>query len=334
MLMEDNTINNNIIGEAVTGIYRKQTLEKIKNIKGLIQKVIIWALIGGAICGAFLIVLVGTGGGEVLGKFMGTLFILAGAALVSLIDFNKIESKISSVQVFATIGVVANILWMLLWIFALWGLFDIWSYGTSTSRYYSSIVGYSPLGLLTMISTYLSSLGFFGALTLGIYEGEKKSTIRPLKITAISCLVYVEFHAIINLFTQFSSDSSSSSTTSILIERFNVLATFAGFVWFVAALVAYFLGRNEQASVEMKVKKEKDDAQQKILEQAAANIAAMQVAPATPSAPKTDIELRAEIEEKVRREMIEKEVRAKLEKEMAEKAATPAAEAPVEPKSE
>ena len=84
----------------------------------------------------------------------------------------------------------------------------------------------------------------------------------------------------------------------------------------------------------MKAKKEKDDAQQKILEQAAANIAAMQVAPAAPSAPKTDIELRAEIEEKVRREMIEKEVRAKLEKEMAEKAATPAAEAPVEPKNE
>ncbi len=64
-------------------------------------------------------------------------------------------------------------------------------------------------------------------------------------------------------------------------------------------------------------KTESDERQRQVLEQAAANIAAQQAQ--QPYTPKTDEELRAEIEEKVRREMIEKEIRAKLEKEMSEK---------------
>lgn len=315
VLMENNAT---IIGTPQAGIFDEPTLKKFKNYKNILQKFMIWALVGGAICGALFILIGGIDGGEVVGKFMGTLFILGGAALVSFINFNKIETKISSVQVFAIIGVVTNVLWMTLWILALWGVFDIWARGACITYRYSSteycpVIGYSVFGIFTMIVSYLSSLGFLGALTLGIYEGTKKSTIRPLKLTAISCLCYVEFHAITRIFTEFSSSSSSSSSS--LAGRFDVLAAFAGFVWFITALVAVILAKHEKNAAEYEEKKKKDEEQQKILAQAAANVASA----AAPSAPKTDEELRAEIEEKVRREMIEKEVREKLEKEMAEK---------------
>ena len=315
--------NNATIIESHGGIFDNATLEKFKKYKNALQKLMIWTLVGGAICGALFILIGGIEGGEVIGKFMGTLFILGGAALVSLINFNKIETKIPSVQVFAILGVVTNVLWMVLWILALWGIFDIWARGTCTTYYYSNkpycpIIGYSLLGILTMVVSYLSSLGFFGAITLGIYEGTKKSTIRPLKLTAISCLCYVEFHAIVRLFTESTTSSSSYSSTTSLAERFDILAAFAGFVWFITALVAAILAKHEKNAAEYAEKKKREEEQQKILVQAAANVAAM---PQQPAAPKTDEELRAEIEEKVRREMIEKEVREKVEKEMAEKSA-------------
>ena len=240
-----------------------------------------------------------------------------------LINFNKIEKQESSVQVFATIGVITNVLWTILWILALWGVFDIWARGTCqtytyyTSEKYCPTIGYSLLGILTMIMSYLSGLGFFGAITLDIYEGTKRSTIRPLKLTAISCLCYTELHAIVRLFTEFSTSTSYSRTSSIT-ERFDVLAVFAGFVWFITVVVAAILAKHEKNAIEYAEKKKKDEEQQKILIQAAANVNAKQ---AEPAAPKTDDELRAEIEEKVRREMIEKEVREKLEKEMSEKSA-------------
>ena len=262
-------------------------------------------MVAGAICGALGILFVGTDTWGLISRFMGTLFILSGAALVSFIDFNKIESRISSVQVFATLGVFMNILWMFLWIGALWGVFDIWSYDhCAHAGHYCARIGFSPLGMITMISTYLSSLGLLGSITLAIYEGEKKSTIRPLKLTAISCLVYTELHAIFDLLAM-----QSETVVDPFLNRLDILAVFTGFVWFITTLVAYILAKHEKDVVENKERKEREDAQQKILEQAASNIAAS----------KTEDELRAEIEEKVRREMIEKEVRAKLEKEMTEK---------------
>lgn len=298
--------------ESHTGIFRDSTLEKFKTFKNILQKLIIWSVVGGAIFGA-LFILFGSEGGEVVAKFMGTLFILALSAFISLINFKKIETKISSVQVFATLGIIMNICWTILWTINLWGVADIYIKECTTSRFgyeHCNTLGYSLFGILTMVATYLSSLGFFGAITLGIYEGKKRSTIRPLKLTAITCLVYTEMHAIIRLLTH--GRTISPSTTDDLSGRLDILAGFAAFVWFVTILIAAILGKHEKNAIEHAEKKEKAEEQQKILAQAAANVSAT----AKPSAPKTDDELRAEIEEKVRREMIEKEVRERLEKEM------------------
>ena len=287
------------MSEQSNGFFGRASQEKIKQIKNIIMKSIVWTLVGSVAIGAISILLIGTDGFEVVGKFMGTLFILAGAALVSVVDFHSIESGEKSAQALAILGIVMNVIWAFLWILAMWGVFDIWA-----CKSYSCSGTYSIPGIFTMAATSLSMLGLFGSYTMSLYEGAKRSTIRPLKITAVICLAYEELYSVINLFIPRSRSYSSTD------DRFGMLAVFTGAIWFIVMIVAIVMSKREKDALYLanqkkeEEKKEEEKKDEKKEEK---------------SAPKTDDELRAEIEEKVRRELIEKEVREKLEKEMAEK---------------
>lgn len=297
-----------ITSGTVCGLFRTSTIEKIKTFKSALLKLIIWTLVGGAILGAFAILTTDSSGGAIIGKFMGTLFILAGAALVTVIDFNGIDGGIKSAQALACMGVAMNICWAFFWILAIWGVFDIWE--PCIRGYYCSRI-YSFFGRITFVTSYLSALGLFGSYIMGLFEGTKRSVIRPLKITSMVCLTYTELHLVFSAIFQGGKSVDVSD-----YDRFGTLAYFTGFVWFITLIIAMILSRRERNIIEYAEKKKKADEQQQILAQAAANVS---VQPIQSTAPKTDEELRAEIEEKVRRELIEKEVREKLEKEMAEK---------------
>ena len=289
--MENNTIMSG--SGQNNGFFSISAQETIKVIRNAILKSIVWVLVGSVILGVICILLAGNSGMEAVGKFNGTLFILTGAALVSVVDFRVIECGRKSAQAFAILGIFMNILWALLWILAMWDLFDIWACHNS----YSCSGAYSVPGVFTMIATYLSGLGLFGGYTLSLYEGNKRSTIRPLKITSVACLIYLELYSIINLFT-------GSKDHNYGDDRFAMLAYFSGIVWFVVMIIAIVMSKREQDAETLK--KDKVAEEKKKEEE-------------SKPAKKTDEELRAEIEEKVRREIIEKEVREKLEKEMAEK---------------
>ena len=157
--------------------------------------------------------------------------------------------------------------------------------------------------VLTIFSTF-AGLGFFGCLTMGIKEYDKRQTIMPLKITAAICLIYTEIFSLfvaLNVINEY--DKS--------IERFGILAGFAGLIWFTAAIIAFFISRG--------VRKRKIEAANKALIEKGRAAMEEKDTSEKSKAPKTDAELRAEIEEKVRREMIEKEVRERIAKEMSEK---------------
>lgn len=308
--------NSSIMSEQNNGFFSRGSQEKIKQIRSTILKAIVWTLIGCVGIGIISILFVGIDGVEVVGKFIGTLLILAGAAFVSVVDFHNIESGRKSSQALAVMGIVMNIIWAFLWILAMWGVFDIWSRCSSSAavncHYYKS---YSIMGIFTMTSTYLSVLGLFGSYTLSLYEGSKKSTIKPLKITAVACLAYEELYSIYNLFVPYTMNSYAS-----LQGRFAALAYFTGAIWFIVMILAVILSKREKNADEYAKKKAEQETKK--------DTKSEEKSEETPksSAPKTDDELRAEIEEKVRREMIEKEVRAKLEKEMAEKARSESSE--------
>ncbi len=295
MLMENPTNTDS----KKNGFFSEKSQKLLKTIKSYILKAIIWTLVACVIIGAGSILIIGANGFEVVGKFIGTLFILAGAALISVIEFHSIESGKKSAQALAIFGVVMNILWALLWILAMWGVFDIWDYCLMNHCMHRS---YSVMGILTMTITYLSVIGLFGSYTLSLYEGNKKSIIIPLKITAVACLAYVELYSIYSTIAHGSEVAAYSGIES----RFAMLAGFTGMIWLIVMILAVIISKREKnatTSKENREGKKKENIKEK---------------DSNPTA-KTDEELRAEIEEKVRREMIEKEVREKVEKEMAEK---------------
>ena len=303
--------------ERADSLFNATTLEQFKRTKAIIQKAAIWVFVGGVVLSALLLVFGGLTESTVLGRMVGTLMILALMLVVSIFDFAKIESGDKETQAFAFLGVVMNVFWALLWIGIIWEVLpfttrDCGGGGEFITNYCSTKI--SILGKLAVISSLLSALGLFGAAVMGIKEYDKRSSIRPLKITAICCLVYEEvFYSILTL---MNFDISGNE----LLTRLVALAGFTGFIWVVAAIIAALMSKSARNAKEYAKNKE-------LLEKGRAAEAAEKASVATPApapalaAPKTDEELRAEIEEKVRREMIEKEVRERVEKEMAEKKA-------------
>lgn len=273
-------------------IISKASLEKLENVRKYVLKTAIWLLVGGVVLGAMTILFGGSSSGEIIGKFMGTLFIVALMMIVSVNNFKMIASEDAKIQSFALVGLVSNLAWALFWTLLCW----VPEWGTTCN---SSCVTCTNCGASMLIKSaaafsYLSALGLIGSNVLSIYEGDKKSLIRPLKITAVICATYEFLYLAVLTFSGY-------DFTSEFAARLGMLAIFAGFAWFAIVIAALILSSSEKnrkkkdtsISVNKSKKDEDDDA---------------------PKA-KSDAELRAEIEEQVRREMIEKEVRARMEAE-------------------
>lgn len=286
------------------GMFSAEQIEKFQKLKTSMQKGSVWLFVGGAVVAALTIM---TGEYDVMGRMMGTIFVIAFFLIFSAAEFARLNSEYKAAQTFSLIGIVANIAWAVLAIASVWGLFEFSSQYCPSGRYYCD-TNITFMGKLFVIASSFAGLGFFGCLTMGIKEFNKRQTIMPLKVTAGICLTYSSlFFLLVAL--------EVIKTTGDGIERFGALAGFAYFIWFVAAIAAYVISKNA-------AKDEIEKANKALVEKGKEALAEKEQAseaPAVSTTPKTEEELRAEIEEKVRREMIEKEVRERVEKEMAEK---------------
>lgn len=282
-------------------IINETNLMKIENIRKWILRIGIWMLVGGVVLGATMILVGGTSSGEIIGKFMGTLFIVALMMMISVNNFKLIASRDATIQVFALVGLVSNLVWAVFWVLLCWN--PDWftqqvTVNDCVGRYNhcGSSTRMSFITKIALIASFLSALGFANSNVWAIYEGNKKGMIRPLKITAIICAIYVVIYLTIMALFDFDYSSEVSG-------RFGALAGFMGFVWFVIVITAAILSKNENNKREAMVRKEKDEK------------AAKYDQFTMDRSVKSEEELRAEIEEQVRREMIEKEVRARMEAE-------------------
>lgn len=287
----------------MSSIISKKSLEKLENVRKYVLKSAVWVLVGAVVMGAFLILFGGNGSGEIIGKFMGTLFIIGLMMMISVNNFRRITSENSTVQVFALIGLCSNVMWAILWTLLCWN--PEWALDCAGSRcrgyncpaYMADVAVSCTQSMLIKFASafsYLSALGFIGSNVLSIYEGNKKDLIRPLKIAAVVCATYEMLYFTIMAFVGFDRFSYNDAS-----ERFLALAGFVGFAWIIIVIVALILSKsekNKRLAQEEVIKKE--EPKQEVV-----------------SNKKTDEELRAEIEEQVRREMIEKEVRARMEAE-------------------
>ena len=262
----------------MSSIISESSLQRLEGVKKYLLRGAIWLLVGSVVAGAILIMFGGINdGGKAIGKFFGTLLIVALMILVCVNNFRMLATRKADVQVYALIGLVSNVVWAVLWILVVC---------------FADVNVPEHLARFAAIFTYLSMLGLIGSNVMDIYEGEKRQLIRPLKITAVVCATYEMLY-----FTAIT--IAEHTDESEVIARLGLLAAFVGVVWIFIVIAALVISKDEK-------KKLNSASQQPAV--GANNVA-------KPAEKKSDEELRAEIEEQVRREMIEKEVRARMEAE-------------------
>ena len=306
------------------GIFSESTINVFKSIKNVFRQIATWTLIAGVVLGCIIICLGNSDANDIAGKIMAMFFNLGIAMFVCTNNIHRIENNRPSVQIFALISMIANAIWFLLWSIC------IWVDATTAFR------GTVSIGSFACTFSIISLFAFVASNTMAIYEGEKKGTILPLKAASIAALGVCALHGIITSFTWVSRFDRNYAGSAW--ARFDTLAGFLGVAWFVLLIVALVTSSGESSKLKAEQRKEQlrekklkqQQQQQAYYEQQQAYYAQQQEAykqqqeayekqkeeaEKKKNAPKTDDELRAEIEEKVRREMIEKEVREKLEKE-------------------
>lgn len=271
----------------MSSIFNEQTKQKIPKLRDVTLKIAVAFFIISVILGAILIL----AGNETTGKLLGTSTLLAVTTLACVSNFRCLESENKKVQIPAIIGLISNIIHAILWTLAIWEVFEV------RTRCYYKCTGdnYFILGKTTIIATILAVLGLCLSNIFSIKEFKNKA-VTALKWTAVAGIGYCGAFFIVFVFSGFQLQSTVSAY---------VLAGFLGFVGLLAWVIANRISKNEGKNLAAAQAQTQDVAQ---------SIPATSVPPHQ----KTDAELRAEIEEQVRREMIEKEVRARLEAEQGQ----------------
>lgn len=281
---------------SMSSIFSENTINKFESLKKILLKVAIWTMVGGVVLGAASILIGGGDSGEMISKLMGTVLLLGLMLLISVNNFRRIASRDEVVQILALVGLVTNVLWAVLWTIMIWAPELITTCGRNS--YVTTMCGPSILLKIALCVSYLSSFGFFGSNIMSIFEGEKKSIIKPLKITCLVCIAYECLYGAIMIFLDFHFSEWS--------QRFGMLAGFVGFAWVVMVIVALVISGSEKRRLST-LQRNRNGA----LDNEVVNGPSI----ANSASSKTEEQLRAEIEEKVRREMIEKEVREQFTKE-------------------
>lgn len=78
----------------MSSIISKSSLEKLERIRKYVLRAAVWVLVGAVVTGAFMILFGGTESGEIIGKFMGTLFIVGLMMMISVNNFRGLLLKI------------------------------------------------------------------------------------------------------------------------------------------------------------------------------------------------------------------------------------------------
>lgn len=273
-----------IVSMKETSLFSEKTLQNIQKTRKIFLKFAVWILIAELVFGAVLIL---TESWDIaIGRIQGTFLILSLVLFVGVNNFIRIEKGNRTTQVFALIGFISSLIWGVLAFLLMWEIVPFhWTEEVMRTSSYSSysypVTKYHMTfyAKAMLLSAFAAAGGFWISNVLSIKETIK--IVKPLKVTAIVCIMYLwVFGTIITPIEPEFKD----------VEKLYQLAGLAGLAFWITVLAALIISKtNREKKTELK---------------------------AQPT-PKTEAELRAEIEEKVRREMMEKEVREKMEAEKA-----------------
>lgn len=270
-------------------LFNEDTLRKVQKTRKIFLKFAVWILIAELVLGAVLILT--ESWNVAISRIQWTFLILALILFASVNNFIRIEKGNKTIQIFALMGFVSNLIWGIFAFLLMWEIVPFhWVEETMQASSYS---GYSYSStkyhmtfytMIMLIASYAAAAGFWISNILSIKETIK--LVKPLKITAVVCVAYLWIFG--TIITPIEPEFED-------VEKLYQLAELAGLAFGITALAALIISKTNKKKV------------------AESNTTMNGVS--TQFTPKTEAELRVEIEEKVRREMMEKEVRAKMEAE-------------------
>lgn len=271
-------------------LFNKDILEKIRKTRKIFLKFAVGILIAELVFGAVLIL---TEFWDLaIGRIQGTFLIIALILFLGINSFICLEKGNKTIQTFALIEFISSLVLGVFAFLLMWGIVPanwtevIMKISSHNSRSYTITVSHMTFWMIAMlVASCATAAGFCIANIMSIKTTTK--VVKPLKITAIICTFYLWIFGTIITITQpeFSG-----------VEKLYRLARLAGLALVITALAALVISKANK-------KKQEDGAHIINGNNLSQNM------------PKTEAEIRAEIEEKIRREMIEKEIRAKLEAE-------------------
>lgn len=261
-------------------LLKQSTIKEFKKV----HNIFLWAgtciIILGLIVGA--IAIFANDNFDITAKIQGTIWILAAMLFISVNNFIRIEKGNKITQSFALTSFVANIIWAILGIMMIWGIFvpieyKYKSYDLQNSNSYEMLQEYdrydydyedtddiydfyddyddyvytqpnydiapSPSGEVNVltrifaIALSIASTCFWISNILVIKETIK--SIKPLKITAIVCQVYIGIILIIFAFVNFISIDGT-------MLKFLQLTGLAESAFVITALAAWIISRTHK----------------------------------------------------------------------------------------
>lgn len=187
-------------------IFKDTTLDTFKKIRQVFLKVIVGIIIGEIVLLAVLII--AQGASKTIGQFMGTLLIIAVALFIAMAAFKCIEKKQPIAQVLSLVVLVAEVFWFIFQMLELWEVIPMFNVSLNGSSIYGFGVSMTGVAKFASIISDIMIYGLFGAWITSIEENG--GPIKPLKITALSCDIYIWIFSMVVVLMDMTTNASAT----------------------------------------------------------------------------------------------------------------------------
>lgn len=210
-------------------IFKDTTLETFKKIRQVFLKVAVGIVIGEIVLLAVLII--AQGASKIIGQFMGTLLVVAVALFIAMAAFKCIEKKQPIAQGLSLVVLVAEVFWFIFQILELWEVIPIFNVSLNGSSVYGLGVSMTGVAKFATIISDIMIYGLFGAWITSIEENG--GPIKPLKITALSCDIYIWIFSMVVVLMDMTTNASATLYGLYGLAWISLIVT-----WIIAASIS------------------------------------------------------------------------------------------------
>lgn len=203
----------------------------IKQLRKILLGSIAWIFIAAVVLGVIVIIFNSESDSSAIGRVYGTLGSMLAFVVYSFANLALMGSKNNTSKWLAAIGLITNILTVFLGILAIWEVFPM---TTEVGNHCFAIrdctkdVLTAP-AVIFLIFGSVSFLSVLGSFTSTIKEDKFRNVVRPLKYTALACLVYIQIHWIVLVLNNWDLPTNWITLASFLSGIY-VLAAVSAFI--------------------------------------------------------------------------------------------------------